>query len=213
MARAPEELHILSDAHTAHAAGDTVIVSHFGAHQIVAFVLNGGGTNGNFRTVLFEIGRQLLRPKHRQVRFGSGTEIIERVQDTEGIFRHQRPSVHAHAADRLRHPGRIAREQLVIFLDAHELDDSEFHDELIDEFLRLPFGDDAVFEVAFDINIEESAVPADRHCSAVLVLYRGQISEIQCLNGLFGVRGGLGNVFPVNFRELFERFERLDLFG
>ena len=35
-----EELHIFTDAHTAYATRDTVIVAHFGTHKVVAFVLD-----------------------------------------------------------------------------------------------------------------------------------------------------------------------------
>ena len=40
-----EKLHIFAYAHTAYATRDAVIVSHFGAHQIVAFVLNSRSCN------------------------------------------------------------------------------------------------------------------------------------------------------------------------
>ena len=128
------------------------------------------------------------------------------MQDTERGPRHQSSAVRAHTADRLRDPGGISREQFVIFLDAHEFDDSQLHDELIHQFLRFRFGEDAVFEIAFDINIEEGAVSADRHRRAVLILDCGEIAKIEGLYGFLRVFCGLRNVPAIDRRQRFQGF-------
>ena len=59
-----EELHILSDPHTAHTAGNAIIVAHLGEHQIVAFILDCGSFDRNLRAEFFEVFRQTLAPEH-----------------------------------------------------------------------------------------------------------------------------------------------------
>ena len=84
---------------------------------------------------------------------------------------------------------------------------------MVDIFLRFLFGNHAVFQISFDINIEERAVSADRHRRAVLVFHRREISEIQRLHGFFRRFCGLRNIAAVNIRHFFQLFQRFDLFG
>ena len=117
----------------------------------------------------------------------------------------QRPPVVAHAADRFRHPGRVAREQIVIFGRAQETDDPQLDDEIIDDFLRLLFGQGAGSEVAFEIDVEEGRHAAQRHGRAILLLHAGEIAEIEPLHGFLGGLRRSGNVeaiFGGHFLEL-----------
>ena len=59
-----EELHILADAHTAYATGDTVIVAKLGAHQIIAFVLDCRGGYRQVGAEFFEVCGKAFAPKH-----------------------------------------------------------------------------------------------------------------------------------------------------
>ncbi len=115
------------------------------------------------------------RPEHRQVRFGGRPEIVERMENPERASGHQRPSVQAHAADRLGDPGRVAGEQLVVIGGAEKPDDPQLHDEMIDELLRLLLRRAyPSYEVAFDVDVEEGRDPADAHRRAVLLLDRAR---------------------------------------
>ena len=134
------------------------------------------------------------------------------MQNTERRFRNERSAVFAHTADRFGNPRGIAREQFVIFADTHEFHDTQFHYEMIDIFLRLRFRNQPLFQIAFDINIEERAVSADRHCRAVLIFHRREIAEIQCLHCFFRRFCRLRNITTVNSRHLFQLFQRFDLF-
>ena len=213
-----EKLHVLAHAHAGDAARDAVIVPHFGTHQIVALILNGGRLDGDLRAERLEVLGQTLGPEHREIGFGRGAQRIQRVEDPERSFRDERvqdaeavpgderPAVHPHAADRFGHPCGIAAEQLVIFLDAHELDDAQLHDEMVDELLRLLFGERSLVQIALDINVQEGGIPADGHRRAVLILHRRQIAEIDRLNGFLCVCRGTGNVAAVDCRHRFQVF-------
>ena len=98
---------------------------------------------------------QLRRVPDGQVGLGRRPEIVERLEEAEAGLGDQRPAVVAHAADRFRHPGRIAGEQLVIFRRAQETDDAQLDDEVVDDLLRLLLGDQSGFEVALEIDVEE----------------------------------------------------------
>ena len=134
-----EELHVLAHAHARDAARDAVVVPHLRAHQIVALVLDGGRLDGDLRTEVLEALGKAPGPKHREIGFGRGSEVLQRMQDAEAVLGDERSAVRTHAADALRDPGRIAAEQLVVLLGAHELDDAQLHDKVVDELLRLRF--------------------------------------------------------------------------
>ena len=82
------------------------------------------------------------RGEYQIVRFGSGRgpEVVERLQHPEAGLGDQRAAVVAHAADRLGDPRRVAGEQLVVFRRPEEPHDAELDDEVVDDLLRLLFG-------------------------------------------------------------------------
>ena len=57
-----EELHLFADAHGRNAAGDTVIISPIGTHQVVIFILDGTAFNGRSGAEFLKWSRQVLRP-------------------------------------------------------------------------------------------------------------------------------------------------------
>ena len=111
------------------------------------------------------------------------------MQNPERGFCHKGSAVASHSADGLGDPCRVAREQLVVFLGAHELDNPQLHHELVDQFLRAFLGQRSVFHIAPDIDVKEVRISADAHCRAVLIFDRAQITEIQPLNRFLRVLG------------------------
>ena len=107
------------------------------------------------------------------------------------------PPVGADAADGFRHPGGVAGKQLVIGGGAQEAHHAQLHDEMIDDLLDLAFGIAALGQILFGVDIQEGGDPADGHGGAVLLLDRGEVAEIQPLDGFLGILGGHGNVEPV----------------
>ena len=125
----------------------------------------------------------------------------------------ERSAVYAHAAYAFGNPCRVAREEFVILLDSHELDYSQLHYELVDELLSLNFGENAPCDIPFDIYVEEGGISADGHRRAVLILYRAEIAEVKCLNGLLCGGRRLRDILAVYLRHLLEVAERLNLLG
>ncbi len=121
------------------------------------------------------------------------------MQNSERGFGDERSAVHAHTAYTFRNPSRVAGEKFVILLSTHKFDYAELHYKVVDKLLRLRFRKSSVCDIARDINIKKSRVSAYGHCRAVLVLYRGEIAEIQ--SRLLRRLRGLGNIQTVNFSQ------------
>ena len=68
-------------------------------------------------------------------------------------------------------------EQLVVFRRAQEADDAQLDDEVVDDLLRLLFGEHAGREVALEVDVEERGRAAERHRGAVLFLHRRRDSR------------------------------------
>ena len=208
-----EELHLLADPHRGDAAGDTVVIAEFHAHQVVVLILDRRGQNGDFGAEFLEVFRQLDAPQHGQVRLRRGAEVDQRVQEAVAHFSDHVAAVQRHAAERFGDPGGIAAEQLVVGRGAQETHDPQLHDEVVHELLNLLFGVLAAPEVGFGVDVEEGRDAADRHRRAVLLLDRREIAEIEPLDRLFGVFRRAGDVEAVFGGHRLEFLERLDLFG
>ena len=63
-----EELHLIADAHCRNAAGDAVIVTPIGPHEVVVLVLDRRRLGRHLDAVALERLGKLLRPKHGDVR-------------------------------------------------------------------------------------------------------------------------------------------------
>jgi len=120
-------------------------------------------------------------------------------------------AVHADAAHFQRCPDGVAGEQLVVAGDAGELDHAELHDHVVDELLSLALGQDALVQIALDINIEEGGDAAHAHSGTVLGLDGGQIAEVQPLAGFLGGLCGLRDVAAVSLGHLLHALQGVDL--
>ena len=151
-----EELHLFADHHRADAAGNGVVVAvEIRTHQIVVFVLDGRSIDGHFGAKLFKALRQLFGPQYGDVRFGRRTHVVQGVQHAEVGTGYQRAAVQTHTADGFGCPNRVAGEELVVFGRTQETNHTQFHHQMVDKFLRLGFGNYAVFQVALDVDIQE----------------------------------------------------------
>ena len=207
-----EELHLLADFHRGNAAGYAVIVAIVHAHQVIILILDGRRVDRHLGTELLPILRQLLRPQHRQVRFRCRAEVIKRVQVAETSLGHQRAAVHAHSAQRLRHPHGVTGKKVVVFRCAEETHDAELDNHLVHQFLRLFFRQFAFEDILLDINVEESRGTTDGHRSTVLVLHGGQISQINKLHGFARILCRTGHIETIRGTHLLEILQRPDLF-
>ena len=125
------------------------------------------------------------RGEYQIVRFGSGAgpEVVERLQEPEARFRHERSAVVAHAGNGLGDPGGIAGEEIVVLRRAQEADDAQLDDEVVDDFLRLLLGERAGGQIPFEVDVEERRGAPERHRGAVLFLDAGEVAEVQPLHG------------------------------
>jgi len=151
-------------------------------------------------------GEQLMRPE-----FGAGLDRL--LQEAEAVLGDQRTAVFAHTGDGFGYPGRVAREQGIVFRRTQEADDAELDDEVIDDFLGFRFGQRAFFLITLEVGVEEGRGAAKRHGGAVLFLHGSEIAEIQPLHGFLGCRSRLGDIKAVLGGHDLEFLERLVLFG
>jgi hypothetical protein len=185
-----EELHLLADAHRAHAARDAVVVAVVDAHEVVVLVLDGARDDRDPRAVALERLGKPRRPEHREVGLGSGAQVLEGMEVAEAHLRDHAAAVDAHAADGLGDPLRVSGEQVVVLGGARELHHAELHDEVVDELLHLLLGEGAARQVALGIDVEEGAGAAEAHGGAVLLLDGGEVSQVGPLDRLLDVGGG-----------------------
>ncbi len=192
-----EELHLLAEPHGRDATGDSVVVAPERSHQIVVLVLQRGRVFADLNAVALKGGRHVVRPENRDVRFGRWTEIVERVQHSIAALGHQSASIQIHSADAFGCPIGIAAEQRIIVRRAKESDDAELLHQLVPELLSPRFVQNAVLEIAFDVDVQEGGDAADRHRRAVSFLDRAEICEVGPLERFLRVRGGLCYVMTV----------------
>ena len=83
-----EILHLLTHAHCRNAAGDGVIVVVYRTHDVVVFVLNGIRVDRDLGAELLVSFGEIFAPENGDVRFRRRAEVIERVEDAVGVFRH-----------------------------------------------------------------------------------------------------------------------------
>ena len=84
---------------------------------------------------------------------------------------------------------------------------------MVDQLLCLCLGEHTIFKVTLNVNIKESGDTADTHCSTVLGLNCGQISEVQPLNSLFCGLSRLGDIVAVRLSHNLHILQSLDLHG
>ena len=206
-----EELHLLAETHCRDAAGDTVVITPERPHQVVVFVLQRGGVAADLDAVALERGRHMVRPEHRDVRFGRRAEIVKRVQHPIAALRHQGAPIQIHAADALGGPVGIAAEQRIIVGRTEEADDTELLHQLIPELLRPRFVQNAVLQIALDKDVQESRDAADRHRRAVGFLDRTEIGKVSPLERFLRVGSGLRYVVTIELCHRGQVLERAHL--
>ena len=206
-----EELHLLARLRGGDAAADAVVVAPDRLHHIVVLILDGGRRDGDAGGVLLEVFRQCRGVEHRQVRLRGRPHVLERVEEAEVIARDHVAAVHADARHLERRPDRVAGEQLIVRWDAGELHHAELQRQVVDELLRLLLRQRPLGEVAADVDVEEGGDAADAHRRAVLRLDRGQIAEVEPLDGFLGILGRRRDVVAVDLGHLLHLLQRADL--
>ena len=208
-----EELHLLAGLGGRHAAADGVVIAPHGLHHVVVLVLDAAGVDGHLGGVLFKGLRQGGGVQHRQVRLRGGAHVLQGVEEAVAVLGDHAAAVHADAAHFQGGPHGVAGEQLVVAGDAGELDHAELHDHVVDELLSLALGQDALVQIALDIDVEEGGDAAHAHSGAVLGLDGGQIAEVQPLAGFLGGLCRLRDIIAVGLGHLLHALQGADLAG
>ena len=84
---------------------------------------------------------------------------------------------------------------------------------MVDQFLRLFFGQFARLDVALDEHVEEGGHAAEGHGGAVLGFHRGQVAEVGPLYRFLRVSGRAGDVVTVFGGHLFDLSQSAVLFS
>ena len=92
--------------------------------------------------------------------------------------------------------------KFVVFRRTKESNDAQFDDEIVHDLLRLLLGEHARCEIAVEVNVEKCRNPAQRHCGAVLFLYRCQVGEVKPLHCFARVARRVGDIEAVTCRHL-----------
>ena len=150
-----KELHFLTGLCSRHTATNRVIITPHRSHHVIILVLDRTGLHRNFRSVVLEAFGQTRRIKNSEVGFRRWTHILERMEEAEVILRYHRAAVLPHSSYLKRCPDRVAREQLVISGNTSKLHHTEFHYQVINQFLCFSFGKGSLIEVALYINVKE----------------------------------------------------------
>jgi len=92
---------------------------------------------------------------NRQIRLRGGAKVIQRLKKTKARFRYHRPTVVSHAANRLGHPGRIAREKFIVFRRTQKANDAKLNHEIVDDLLSLGLGEGTRCQVSFEVDVQK----------------------------------------------------------
>ena len=195
-----EELHHLAEFHGRHAAGNAIIITIGRTHNLIVFILDSAGLDGNFCRILLKALRQTLGPEHRQIRFRGRAEVLQRMQDTERVLRHQRTAVLSHTTYRFGYPNGVTGKEFIVFRRAQHPHHAQLNDQLIHEFLRLGLSDSAAFQIALNINIKERADTTNGHGCAVLFFNGCQIAKVHPLYSLPGIFRRLADIKAITCR-------------
>ena len=208
-----EELHLLAYLHGAHTAGNAIVIAQLGTHEVIVFILYGTGVDAHLGTVALPVFGQSGAPQYGQVGFGRRTHVVECVEETVVGLGDHVTAVYAHATDGGSGPDGVSAEEVVVFGCAQEPHDTQFHNHLVDHLLCLLFGDEALLQVALDVDVEEGTHTSQRHGCTVLVLHGTQVAEVGPLDGFAGIGGRTGDIEAVGGTHAFKLLQGLNLLG
>ena len=135
------------------------------------------------------------------------------MEEAEVVLCYHVSAVHTDTCHLEGYPYGVTGEQLVVGRNTRELDHTELENEVVDKLLSLFLCQGALLEVALNIDIQEGRDSADAHSCAVLCLDRGEVAEVEPLNGFLSVFGRRGDIEAVDLSHLLHALESADLLG
>ena len=122
-----EKLHFLSGLGCGDTAADGIIISPYRAHNVVIFILDGTGLNGNIGCIVFKLFRKPGGIKHSQIRLRGRPHIFQSVKESVVGPCYHGTTVLSHAGHFQSRPYRIAGEELIVGGDPGKFNHAEFH--------------------------------------------------------------------------------------
>ena len=116
-------------------------------------------------------------------------------------------------ADSFSDPHRVAAEQLVVLWSTQMTRHTQMQHEIVYDFLRFTLSHQTSFDVALEIDVEESRGTAKAHRGTVLLLNSSKVCKVKPLNGFFGILCRMGNIKAIGSGHCNHVIERLDLVG
>ncbi len=165
-----EELHFLADDHGRYAACDTIVITVCHSHQVVVLILDRRSLDRHLSAVSLPVLRKSCGPEYCQVRLRAWSEVCQCVQVAEGHLCHHRTSVNADTAEGLCYPYRIACKDLVVLRCTCKFDQTQLHDEVVNELLDLLLCECSVLQVSLCVAVKECRCTSKGHSSTVLLL-------------------------------------------
>ncbi|MNI86535.1 hypothetical protein D3C73_1436390 [compost metagenome] len=80
---------------------------------------------------------------------------MQRVQETEAVFRYTCLTIYRHTADGLSHPCWVSTEQFVIVRRTQEFHDPQLHNKMVNQLLSLFFRQNTFLQITFNVDIQE----------------------------------------------------------
>ena len=208
-----EELHFLAGLGCGDTAADGVVIAPDRTHNLVILILNGRGGHGDVGAVFLEVLRQPGSVQHGHIGLRGGAHVLQSVQEAVVGLGDHVPAVLTDAAHLQCCPHRVTGEQLLVGGNPGKFDHAALHNKVVDELLSSGLGENALFQVSLNIDIQEGGHPAHGHGRAVLGLDGGEVAEVQPLDRLMGVGGGARDIIAVAFRHLLHILQGTDLLG
>ncbi len=134
------------------------------------------------------------------------------MQVTEAHLSNHRTAVNANTTEGLCYPYRITSENLVVLRCTSKFDQSQLHNEVVNELLNLLLCESTVSQISLSVDIKESRCTAKGHSSTVLLFHCTEVAKISSLNSLLYVSSRFGNVTAIRSSHFFHKLQGNHLF-
>ena len=208
-----EELHFLTNSHGGYAASDSIVIAVSNSHHIIILILNWGCVDGDLCTICLPCSRKSCGPENCHVRLGRCAECFKSMEVTEAGLCNHVSAVNAHTAEGLCYPLRVTWEEGVVLGSSCKTNETELHDEVVNNFLSLNLSNSAKLEISLKVDVKEGCGTSERHSSTILILNSTEITEVNSLNSFLSSYSRLWNVAAIDLSHLLEVFKSSDLLG
>ena len=171
-------------------------VSVFG-HCCYTFVLDRRVFVAHVHTVATEWVRQFVSPKNCQVWFWRVTDVVQSVQETVVHLSNTVTSVVTHTSHRSCDEGWVTWVQLVVSFCTSKFNSTQFHNEIVNEFLDFWFSKCTTSQVTFSVDIQNDWHTSKRSSSTVDHTADSHEGDVCPLDRFFCIEGRTTYVYTI----------------